>query len=140
MTQPPDPEHMDLEKWLQFLDELALYTLIFFGACLVASLYFYRRAAIAKKIRTPGDVFSAYTPMAWLLGTFVAGVAVLVFFAFRYHAEFSESTVSWAGSGANAGAWTALWTFFVAYFLTWTGITPPKFRYRPRGFLYGGRK
>src|ERR1039458_3878094 len=76
MTQPPDPEHMDLEKWLQFLDELALYTLIFFGACLVASLYFYRRAAIAKKIRTPGDVFSAYTPMAWLLGTFVAGGGV----------------------------------------------------------------
>jgi multisubunit Na+/H+ antiporter MnhB subunit len=140
MLQQPDPEHIGLKDWLQFLDELALATIVCFGVFLLMSLLLYRNAAVRKKIRTPSDVFSSYTPLGWLLLTFLAGVALLAFFAYRYDRLFSESTVSWAGSGARAAMWTALWTFIVAYFLTWTGITPAKFRYRPRGFLYGGRK
>lgn len=139
MVYPLD-ENIDYDQWSGFCEEMAGVVV---GVWLVMTALIiggYWWTARQEKILVPSDVFRPYTPMRWLWWAVAAGVMVSLFYAYQYQTRFTDTTVSFMADAPWVGLWTTLWTFLLAYLLMWLpGITPAKYRYRPRWLRYRKR-
>lgn len=124
--------------WSKFLTEMAAVTItavLFFTALTV---FLYWRSARARKIHSPEDVFSAYTPLNWIALAVPAGILVTGICVMEY-LEPARHVIDIFGEALQMGGITAVLTAAVAYlFIAFVpGITPVKFVYRAAPFRAG---
>lgn len=135
MVFPDDPT-LPADQWSGFCNDMAGWVV---GCLLLATaviIGLYTWTARRKKIRRPRDLFAAYTPMYWLWLVWVPALVVFIVYATEYQRLFRDAVVSYMAGAVPIGLETALLTFGLAYFLMWIpGITPVKYRHRPRWIL-----
>ena len=140
MTEAPDQANIVAQTWSGFLDSMAVLSLGIVAGFTLLIVLGYVGSVKGRKVRTPNDLFSAYTPMYWLLLALLGGIAAACVCAWRYHDLLPPESAGQFSTSAYVGLWTAAWAFLLGYLIVLIpGITPPKFRYRPLWLFYHGR-
>jgi hypothetical protein len=133
---PPDP-NIDYIRWTGFCEAMAGWMVM--GVLLATALIIgcYWLHAQRKKIRQPEDVFAPYTPMRWLWLACLPSIALFGIYANEYEKLFRNATMPFMTGAVGVGLEAGFLTFILAYLLMWIpGITPAKYRYRPRWLIY----
>ena len=130
------------DQWDSFVADFAIPILLLVVAGVALSVWWYRRCARLRMIRTATDVFLPYTPMRkplWVsIGVATASALSLLLV---YHFRFAV----WEGmlqTGARAAFWTGIPVCLVSYLviISYKPLTPSKFRYRPHFWLRSAKK
>jgi hypothetical protein len=126
------PQDVEFDTWNKFLAEVFG---VFVGAVFPLSLIavvLYSKAARAIKIRYPSDLFKPYTPMLWLLLSWIAGLITGTYFSYRYHDLFPDNPAS-GGSAVEMGLYAIFWASWLCFLAVRfiPEVTPDKFKYRP---------
>lgn len=132
---PPTPD-IPLDKWTEYLSDLAVAAILFIAAIVAVTVVMYWRRAAYLRIHKPVDLFAPYTPMRWLFLAFVVLFGVGGLAAWRYK-DVLGSDVGMPAVALEIGVWSCLLAFAVSYLVILIpGITPAKFRYRPLWLFY----
>lgn len=134
---PPGTGQISVEKWTQFLDSMASISLLIIAVTVLIIVAGYSYSAANRKVRQPEDVFATYTPMFWLFVALLAALAAGGICWWQYGDALGENAPGVEAFAFEIALWTGLWSFLLAYAVMLVpGVTPQKFRYRPRWLFY----
>jgi ABC-type Fe3+ transport system permease subunit len=127
----PDPKIADL-AWNGFLDTMAAVTLAALLAAVIAIVWLYAVSARRRRVFFPGDLFTAYTPLWWLLLAVPAGL-LAGGFCFSQYEDMLKFTEGRMGLVAQFTMLVIVLSATISYFLIVAvgPLTPAKFRGRP---------
>jgi vacuolar-type H+-ATPase subunit I/STV1 len=131
---------MPAALWRTLLDSMAGWLVLSVVVGVALTVGCYAGGARAKRIKRPHDVFSSYTPMAWLVLAVLPAATLFAAYAYYFELSFPGAKVSWVGGATSIAAVGGLATLVVSYVATWLPlVTPRKFKYRPRAPFVAGR-
>lgn len=137
-----DPPHGAIpdEAWRSFLGTMTSWLIIWVAVWIFLSVGVYAIHAHSRKLRSGGDVFAPYAPLGWLALALFAVAVLLISYRDEFVRSFPDSPVSWVEGGLKLAMVGGIVTFITSYFLTWLpGVTPRRYRYRPRAWPFPGR-
>ena len=139
MVDPPDP-NVDYVIWSGFCNALAGWLLGLSLVTIAVIIALYVRSARRKKICRPRDSFAPFTPMYWLWLALAPAVLIFIIYAIGYRSRFSHAGILDMGGAVGPAIVAGALSFLLAYLLMCIpGITPAKYRYRPRWLFYRNR-
>jgi hypothetical protein len=79
--------------------------------------------------------------MVWLVLAVLPAIALIITYWLEFTRLFPDVKVSWIGGAVTLAIVGAVVTLALSYAAMWLpGVTPRKFRYRPRALLLGRRR
>jgi hypothetical protein len=140
MLSPFDPSVTQTD-WDNYLNYMAWTTILIMLIGVGSIVGMYAHSARRRKIHTPDDLFRPYRCMWWLLLSVPAGLGAAVLALVKFSVFCGEDAAGVAPAAISIGLETAFLCFVIGYLLILTpGVTPPVFKYRPRGWLFGPRR
>lgn len=138
LAEQPDPDgaRMAYSAWTAFVDSIAGWLLTAVAITVATILVAYIVHARRRRVHTPNDLFTSFTPMKWLFLSVVPALIVGYRFDTLFTTTFPLTVFSPTLSALEVGVWTGFLTFVLGHLcILLPGVTPSRYRYRPLWFV-----
>jgi hypothetical protein len=138
--RPADAARITATRWNEFLDFCGMFSA---GTIVVATIVIfllYARSAKGLKLHTHEPLFARYSPLTWLWLAPLSALFAAAGCAWGYHDLVPADSDGVLVTTFEVFLATAVCATAAGYLIVLIpGITPGKFKYRPRAWMYRGR-